>query len=53
MQKVTCWDNIEAREIALQSLNEVYYYMIYSSTPEERKRWADEYIKMIKDNETK
>lgn len=28
-------------------MTEVYYYMIYSTASEERKRWADEYIKMI------
>lgn len=47
MQKVTCWHDQEARDKALESLTEVYYYMIYSTTSEERKRWADEYTKMI------
>ncbi len=50
--EVTAWYDDAKRIKALQSINDVYYYMIHASNVEERWKWAVEYTKMLQANET-
>jgi|HubBroStandDraft_6_1064221.scaffolds.fasta_scaffold1518992_2 hypothetical protein len=49
--EITAWYNDSIREDALNSINEIYYYMVYATKLEERRHWAVEYTKKLSNGE--
>lgn len=50
--EITAWYDDPKRIEALQSLSEVYYYMVHATHVEERRNWAVEYTRMLDANAT-
>lgn len=48
---ITGWYDDRIREKALQSMSEVFYYMVHSTHAEERRHWAVEYTKMLENED--
>jgi hypothetical protein len=48
---ITGWYDDRVREKALQSMSEVFYYMVHATHAEERRHWAVEYTKMLENED--
>lgn len=45
--EISAWYNDSVRDTALNSITEIYYYMVHATNVEERRHWAVEYTKML------
>jgi len=46
--EITAWYDVAKRTEALNSLSEIFYYMIHATSIEERRHWAAVYTNLLK-----